>query len=128
MPLRIMLRALAVIVLLGNSAIARDANGFWVGGGVGAQKCPDFLNAMATARQKGGLKSVAGLREVVPYEYYISGFQITPKQMECTISFRHSGTTLPIKCSTRSSLGARVTLTRLSQPLCLFLPKAFGIS
>ena len=75
MPLRAVLPGIAAIVLFGSSAIARDANGFWVGGGVGGLKCPEFLNAMATARQKGGLKSLAGVREIAPYEYYVSGFQ-----------------------------------------------------
>jgi hypothetical protein len=36
---------------------------------------PDYLNAMATARKRGGLMSVAGLREIAPYQYYVSGFQ-----------------------------------------------------
>ena len=46
-----------------------------MGGGVGSVSCPDFLNAMAAARKKGGLTSVAGLREIAPYQYYVSGFQ-----------------------------------------------------
>ena len=72
---RTLLFTSAIIVLLGNAAAARDDRGFRMGGGVGAVSCPDFLNAMATARKKGGLTSVAGLREIAPYQYYISGFQ-----------------------------------------------------
>jgi hypothetical protein len=30
---------------------------------------------MATARKRGGLTSVAGLREIAPYQYYVYGFQ-----------------------------------------------------
>ena len=30
---------------------------------------------MATARKRGGLTSVAGLREIAPYQYYVAGFQ-----------------------------------------------------
>ena len=65
----------AIIVLLGNTAVARNDRGFWIEGGVGSASCPDFLNAMATARTKGGVTSAAGLREVAPYRYYVSGFQ-----------------------------------------------------
>jgi hypothetical protein len=66
---------LVVSVLIGQQTTARDANGFWVGGGVGALKCPDFLNAMATARQKGGVESGAGGWEIVAYADYVLGFQ-----------------------------------------------------
>ena len=66
---------LATIILLGNAAAARDDRGFWMGGGAGSASCPDYLNAMATARNRGGLMSVAGLREIAPYQYYVSGFQ-----------------------------------------------------
>jgi hypothetical protein len=66
---------LVVLVLIGQQTTARDANGFWVGGGVGMLKCPDFLNAMATARQKGGIESAVGGREIVPYADYVLGFQ-----------------------------------------------------
>ena len=72
---RTILFSLAAIVLLGNTAAARDERGFWMGGGVGSVGCPEFLNAMATARKKGGLTSVAGLREIAPFKYYVSGFQ-----------------------------------------------------
>jgi hypothetical protein len=72
---RAFISALATITLLTSSAVARDANGFWMGGGVGGLGCPEFLNAMATARQKGGLRSPAGVRETGAYENYLSGFQ-----------------------------------------------------
>ena len=75
MDLRTIVPALAMIVLFGNAAAARDERGFWTGGGVGSVSCPDFLNAMAMARKKGGLTSVAGLREIAPFKYYVSGFQ-----------------------------------------------------
>jgi hypothetical protein len=61
--------------VLTSSAVERDANGFWMGGGVGGLGCPEFLNAMATARQKGGLRSFAGVRETSPFENFLSGFQ-----------------------------------------------------
>lgn len=35
---------LAMIVLFGNVAAARDERGFWMGGGVGSVSCPDFLD------------------------------------------------------------------------------------
>jgi hypothetical protein len=72
---RAFILASATIALLINSAVARDANGFWMGGGVGGLGCPEFLNAMATARQKGGLRSAAGVQETGAYENYVSGFQ-----------------------------------------------------
>ena len=75
MSARTVLFTSAIIVLLGNAAAARDDRGFWMGGGVGSASCPDFLNAMATARKRGGLTSVAGLREIAPYQYYVAGFQ-----------------------------------------------------
>ena len=40
---------LAMIVLFGNVAAARDERGFWMGGGVGSVSCPDFLNAMTSS-------------------------------------------------------------------------------
>jgi hypothetical protein len=60
---RVFVPTLAAIALLVGPTVARDANGFWMGGGVGGLGCPEFLNAMATARQKGGLRSIAGVRE-----------------------------------------------------------------
>ena len=72
---RTVLLTLATIVLLANAAVGRDEKGFWMGGGVGFVSCPDFLSVMATARKKGGPTSVAGLREIAPYQYYVSGFQ-----------------------------------------------------
>jgi hypothetical protein len=72
---RLFIPTLAAIALLASPTVARDANGFWMGGGVGGLGCPEFLNAMATARQKGGLRSTAGVRETGAYENYVSGFQ-----------------------------------------------------
>jgi hypothetical protein len=61
--------------LAGHSVLAGDARGFMKGGGVGMEGCPQFLNAMATARQRGGLTTGSGLREVDAYASYVLGFQ-----------------------------------------------------
>ena len=71
----IFILALASILLLAHPTVARDAKGFSVGGGVGGVMCPAFLNAMATARQKGGLRSTAGVQETSGFEMFLSGFQ-----------------------------------------------------
>ncbi len=64
------------IVAIAPSAGAADENGKYViGGGVGSAKCPEFLNSMATARQKGGLNSFGGITEIQGYLMYASGFQ-----------------------------------------------------
>jgi hypothetical protein len=73
------LRDLLFVWVLGlltiHQAAAADARGFMMGGGVGMLGCPQFLNAMSTARQKGGLGSISGIREIDAYAHYVLGFQ-----------------------------------------------------
>jgi hypothetical protein len=68
---------LGLIGCLGTSpSLAADASGqYIVGGGVGSVPCTRFLNAMAGAREKGGLKSVAGINEVIGFISYVNGFE-----------------------------------------------------
>jgi hypothetical protein len=40
----------ALMALSITAASGADSRGFYMGGGVGALGCPQFLNAMATAR------------------------------------------------------------------------------
>jgi hypothetical protein len=61
----------AIGFLIAPPANAADARGFMKGGGVGMLGCPQFLNAMATARQKGGLGSISGIREIDAYASYV---------------------------------------------------------
>jgi hypothetical protein len=75
MILRLSILAIAFMALSAHPTIARDANGFIVRGGAGGVGCPAFLNAMATARQKGGLRTVAGIQETSGYEMYLLGFE-----------------------------------------------------
>jgi|GEM_PF-4388077 hypothetical protein len=58
-----------------SDAVAYTEKGFMVGGGVGAVSCPDFLDAMATARQSGGVTTNAGANVINPYLQYVVGFQ-----------------------------------------------------
>jgi hypothetical protein len=71
------LLVLGLIACLGTSpSLAADASGqYLVGGGVGGLPCTQFLNAMAEARQQGGLKSVAGAHEVYGFISYVLGFE-----------------------------------------------------
>lgn len=70
------LLALMVIICATPRLMAADVSGqFIVGGGIGILPCTQFLNAMAEARQKGGLTSTAGLYIVNPWESYVLGFQ-----------------------------------------------------
>ena len=121
---------LATIVLLGNSAAARDERGFWMGGGVGSVGCPEFLNAMATARKKGGLASVLAYGKLLHSSTTSldSKLALTPKQMASMTSLNHSGTMRPIAFSPQSSHGARVILTKRSQAACWLLRKVFEIN
>jgi hypothetical protein len=74
-----MLRRLTIFVTLALAvpdASAADAqNLFKTGGGVGAVKCPEFLNVMADARQRGGVATVGGVNAVTAYLHYVLGFQ-----------------------------------------------------
>jgi hypothetical protein len=74
-----MLRCLTIFVTLALAvpdASAADAqNLFKTGGGVGAVKCPEFLNVMADARQRGGVATVGGVNAVTAYLHYVLGFQ-----------------------------------------------------
>ncbi|HJU18377.1 MAG TPA: hypothetical protein VJ770_18145 [Stellaceae bacterium] len=65
-----------IIACAAPPLMAADSSGqFIVGGGVGVLPCTRFLNAMASARQQGGLTSIAGLDTVYPWASYILGFQ-----------------------------------------------------
>ncbi len=75
-----MKRSAQVLVLLGAcviayQALAVDEAGFMKGGGAGSLSCPEFLNAMATARQKGGAQKLPGVHEIDGFAQYILGFQ-----------------------------------------------------
>jgi hypothetical protein len=73
---RVLIAVGMATVLIAGPSVARDRNGnFFVGGGVGGFGCPESLNAMATARQKGGARSLAGLNEIAAYEHYVGGFE-----------------------------------------------------
>jgi hypothetical protein len=73
---RVLIAVAMATALIAGPSVARDRNGnFIVGGGVGALGCPEFLNAMATARQKGGARSLAGVNEIAAYQYYVGGFE-----------------------------------------------------
>jgi len=68
--------ATAFFLLAMPAAHAADSKGaFITGGGVGATTCPDFLNAMATARQKGGATSPGGVTVLNGFAHYVLGFQ-----------------------------------------------------
>ena len=73
-------RILLSLVLLAagatSSSLAADPDGIYiVGGGVGVVPCTQFLNAMAEARQAGGLTTLAGADLVSHWSYYVLGFQ-----------------------------------------------------
>ena len=128
---RTLLITSAISVLLGNAAAARDDRGFRMGGGVGAVSCPDFLNAMATARKKGGLTSVAGLWKLLHTSIISldSKLAIIPRRTGSMTSLNRSGMTmLLIAFCPSSSRGVRVILIKHSQSLCLPLRKAFEIN
>jgi len=74
---RLCLLVLGLIASLGTSpALAADALGrHLIGGGAGVALCTQFLNAMAEARQKGGLRSVSGVWEVESFLSYVLGFE-----------------------------------------------------
>jgi hypothetical protein len=60
-----------------SNASARDmqTGNYVLGGGIGGVKCAQFLNSMATARQVGGLNSLAGIREINGFVQFVSGAQ-----------------------------------------------------
>jgi hypothetical protein len=68
---------LALALIIAPSLVhSADKNGMFMrGGGVGSVGCPQFLNAMATARQSGGLQSLTGIKLIQGYVMYILGFQ-----------------------------------------------------
>jgi len=72
---KIWVMSVIIVALFSSGAGAYTEKGFMTGGGVGSVSCPDFLNAMATARQSGGLTSVAGVRIINPFGSYVLGFQ-----------------------------------------------------
>jgi hypothetical protein len=62
--------------IVATTILAADKTGkYQIGGGVGGLGCPVFLNIMATARQAGGLNSVAGTEHVASLENYVLGFE-----------------------------------------------------
>jgi hypothetical protein len=69
--------AIVLVLFAATSRVsAADSQGrFEMGGGVGASGCPDFLNAMATARQRGGATSAEGVRVINSHIQYVLGFQ-----------------------------------------------------
>jgi hypothetical protein len=70
---------LALIVCLfgclDTSWASDEKGGFWLGGGVGALGCPQFLDAMATMRQRGGSKRIEGVKIIDPFVSYVAGFR-----------------------------------------------------
>lgn len=56
---------------------AADAGGnYYIGGGVGGLKCPEFLNAMRETRQFGGVHSITGgANRISVWEEYLLGFE-----------------------------------------------------
>jgi len=71
---RLILIAIATVVVPQAQCADKQGN-YEVGGGVGSVTCAKFLDAMATARQLGGVSSIKGLPYVVAYMDYIDGFQ-----------------------------------------------------
>jgi hypothetical protein len=64
------------LVMAAAPAWARDKTGnFMIGGGVGGIHCPEFLDAVAQARQAGGFKTVAGVNLLNPFVQYVLGFE-----------------------------------------------------
>jgi hypothetical protein len=74
---RLEVLVLIVIACVGSSRLlAADLSGqYLVGGGVGALPCTQFLNAMAEARQEGGLTSVTGADRIKVWANYVVGFE-----------------------------------------------------
>ena len=67
---------LVLLSLLQSQPNAADSSGqYIVGGGVGALKCTQFINAMAEARQLGGLTSIEGINRIYPWASYVVGFE-----------------------------------------------------
>jgi hypothetical protein len=57
-------------------AFSADWSGqYIVGGGVGGLPCTQFLNAMAEARQEGGLTSIGGASRIAVWQEYVVGFE-----------------------------------------------------
>jgi hypothetical protein len=70
------LAVLVVFPCVVSPLIAADQSGHFVrGGGVGSLLCTQFLNAMAEARQEGGLTSIAGANRINVWQSYVVGFQ-----------------------------------------------------
>ena len=71
-------RALFVAVALSCStqlSYSADADGrFWLGGGVGSVKCPQFVASMEKARSL-GIGSVGYVKETQGFTMYLLGFQ-----------------------------------------------------
>jgi hypothetical protein len=65
--------AFAVLLAAASPAAARDSLGNYVSVGFG--KCPEFLKDMATAKQRGGAETSAGLVVMANYISYVQGFR-----------------------------------------------------
>lgn len=66
---------MVVVVITSQPALAATDQGFMTGGGVGSVSCPDFVDAMALARQRGGIKSPGGVQVVHQFIQYVLGFR-----------------------------------------------------
>jgi len=70
------LLAAVCLMLLPAVAGAADKQGkYLMGAGPGASSCPRFQDAMATARQRGGLDATGGAQVIEPFITYVLGFQ-----------------------------------------------------
>ena len=62
--------------MMPTSGYAADEQGnYFIAGGAGAMSCPAFLDAMASARQHGGVQSASGIHYVRDYAAYVLGFE-----------------------------------------------------
>lgn len=59
-----------------QNAGAADTQGrYMAGGGFGSTTCPQFVDAMARARQAGGVSSPHGVNAITNFMNYVLGFQ-----------------------------------------------------
>lgn len=64
-----------VLACLVGSVTAADSDGdFWLGGGAGGVKCPDFVAAMEKGRSH-GVGTIPYVRKIGSYTMYLLGFQ-----------------------------------------------------
>lgn len=60
---------------IADRASAATEKGFMTGGGIGSVRCTEFIDAMATARQQGGIENPAGVRIIHQFTQYVLGFR-----------------------------------------------------